>query len=179
MEAEGLVILPTHRIISNVDKVELKNKFNSEKISAQFEIIKTNSSQDFKGHFPIKNFQKGVFGVCLDRDDFLILKMKNKDMINSVLSNNLPEPVKSLDVTILHEFIFNLLGLNTSGIKLSYTHNLDEALKLSEEVDKVAFILNPPSINDVRSVSLSGATMPQKSTYFYPKILSGIVMRRF
>lgn len=179
MEAEGLVILPTHRIISNVDKVELKNKFNSEKISAQFEIIKTNSSQDFKGHFPIKNFQKGVFGVCLDRDDFLILKMKNKDIINSILSNDLPEPVKSLDVTILHEFIFNLLGLNTSGIKLSYTHNLDEALKLSEEVDKVAFILNPPSINDVRSVSLSGATMPQKSTYFYPKILSGIVMRRF
>jgi uncharacterized protein (DUF1015 family) len=109
----------------------------------------------------------------------LILKMKNKDMINSVLSNDLPEPVKSLDVTILHEFIFNLLGLNTSEIKLSYTHNLDEALKLSEEVDKVAFILNPPSINDVRSVSLSGATMPQKSTYFYPKILSGIVMRRF
>jgi uncharacterized protein (DUF1015 family) len=179
MEAEGLVILPTHRIISNVDKVELKHKFNSEKISAQFEIIKTNSSQDFKKHFPIKNFQKGVFGVCLDRDDFLILKMKNKDMINLVLSNDLPEPVKSLDVTILHEFIFNLLGLNTSEIKLSYTHNLDEALKLSEEVDKVAFILNPPSINDVRSVSLSGATMPQKSTYFYPKLLSGIVMRRF
>ena len=179
MEAEGLVILPTHRIISNVDKVELKHKFNSEKISAQFEIIKTNSSQDFKKHFPIKNFQKGVFGVCLDRDDFLILKMKNKDMINSVLSNDLPEPVKSLDVTILHEFIFNLLGLNTSEIKLSYTHNLDEALKLSEEVDKVAFILNPPNINDVRSVSLSGATMPQKSTYFYPKLLSGIVMRIF
>jgi uncharacterized protein (DUF1015 family) len=179
MEAEGLVILPTHRIISNVDKVELKHKLNSEKISAQFEIMKTNSSQDFKKHFPIKNFQKGVFGVCLDRDDFLILKMKNKDIINSILSNDLPEPVKSLDVTILHEFIFNLLGLNTSGIKLSYTHNLDEALKLSEEVDKVAFILNPPSINDVRNVSLSGATMPQKSTYFYPKILSGIVMRRF
>lgn len=177
MESQGLVILPTHRVLFGVKKDDLRKKFSLESLKNYFEVYAVNSIGELKNL--LKRNGKGSFGVYLGHSESLLLKVKEQRLINSHLPADIPEPVKNLDVTILHEFIFKILEIDLNKIKISYTHDFEKAIELAEEEDGIAFILNPPLVSDIKNVSLSGATMPQKSTYFYPKVLSGIVMRKF
>ncbi len=177
MESQGLVILPTHRVLLGVEKGNLRKKISSELLKNYFEIYEINLVDELKEL--LKRTGKGCLGIYFGHGESLFLKIKEQRLINSHLPEDIPEPVKNLDVTILHEFIFKMLEIETNKIKIAYTHEFKKAIELAEERDRVAFLLNPPLISDIKNVSLSGATMPQKSTYFYPKVLSGIVMRKF
>ncbi len=93
-----------------------------------------------------------------------------------------PPEVRQLDVSVLHALVFErLLGIGEaavkSGAQIEYTIDARAALA-SVRAGKAAgaFLMNPPSIADVEQVSDAGATMPEKSTYFYPKLLTGLVM---
>src|SRR5439155_588318 len=86
-----------------------------------------------------------------------------------------PPVVRTLDVAILHELILErVLGLHAED--LAFTHDDDEAVA---EVElgraSAAFLLNPPTMAQVREVCLAGELMPEKSTYFYPKLATGLV----
>lgn len=177
MESKGLIILPTHRVLTGIDKENLKKRLLSRDVAEFFNIVEIDSVDDLKTF--MKRFPSGVFGVSQIHGKFVALKVKNYNVIEQNLSPDLPQSVKNLDVTILHEFIFKLFQVDPEQVKIIYTHDFKNAIGLSEQPDKVSFILNPPSVSDVKNVSLSGVTMPQKSTYFYPKLLSGIVMRKF
>jgi uncharacterized protein (DUF1015 family) len=84
--------------------------------------------------------------------------------------------LKRLDVSVLHGFIFaKLLGL-TGHDFFGYTRDDDEAVRSVEEGAPAAFLMNAPSVQDMRDVAADGDFMPQKSTYYYPKLLSGLVM---
>ncbi len=88
---------------------------------------------------------------------------------------------KHLDVAVLQELVLEpLLGIHPDRPqtldRLAFVKDAHQALKMSAEHD-VVFILRPTRIEQLRRVALAGETMPQKSTYFYPKLLSGIVMR--
>lgn len=177
MDSEGLIILPTHRVLSGIDLENLENKLFSDVFQSFFDFFEVSTFEELKD--VMKELSKGIFGISFGGGKIFVLKIKNYDEVKANLPPSIPGPVQDLDVTILHEFIFKLLGIQTEQVKITYTHDLKTALELSEEPNKIAFILNPPSVFDVKNVSLSGATMPQKSTYFYPKLLSGIVMRKF
>lgn len=177
MDSEGLIILPTHRVLSEVNLESLEKKLFSAEFKRFFDLFAVDTFEELKDI--MKKDNKSVFGISLGGGKIFVLKINNYNEIKANLPSTIPEAVKELDVTILHEFIFKLLGIQTEQVKITYTHDLKVALDLSEELNKIAFILNPPSVFDVKNVSLSGATMPQKSTYFYPKLLSGIVMRKF
>ena len=80
-----------------------------------------------------------------------------------------------MDTFILHQFVlpmFDELG------EISYTHSIDEAQKLAGK-DKFAFLLKTVDLPTVFAIANKGYKFPQKSTYFYPKLLSGLVVRRF
>jgi hypothetical protein len=62
---------------------------------------------------------------------------------------------------------------------LIYTHDDDGALRAVDEGAQAAFLMNPPRIEDVQAVCLAGETMPEKSTYFYPKLADGLVFDLF
>lgn len=175
MESKGLIILPTHRVISRVNKDSFKIKLLSELIYDFFEVMRVSSPDELKNL--MSEFSRGTFGIYLGKGEGFILKIRDYGKIDQNLPAEIPKVVKALDVTVLHEFIFKILELKLDGI--IYTHDFKTAVDLSEQSDKVAFLLNPPSVLDVKNVSLSGMAMPQKSTYFYPKLLSGIVMRKF
>ena len=66
-----------------------------------------------------------------------------------------------------------------NGVNLSYTRSKDEAIAAvrSGEI-QAAFLLNPTKIREIRDVAAAGEKMPQKSTYFYPKLITGLVMNR-
>jgi len=88
---------------------------------------------------------------------------------------------KSLDVVVLQELIlWPLLGIHPDRPetleRLSFIKNAEEALAAVKAHD-VAFLLRPTRMEQLRAVALSGEVMPQKSTYFYPKLLSGLLMR--
>ncbi len=177
MESQGLVILPTHRVLLGIEKNDLRERLSSGRLKDYFEIYAAGSIDELKNL--LRKIGKGSFGIFLGHSKSFLLKIKEQGIINSHLPSDIPEPVKNLDVTILHEFIFRIFEIDLSKIKITYTHDFEKAIELAAEEDKVAFLLNPPLVSDVKNVSLSGATMPQKSTYFYPKVLSGIVMRKF
>ena len=81
-----------------------------------------------------------------------------------------------LDVTILHRLIFErLLGLVGNDF-FTYTRDPDEAIAAAEHESAAAFLMNAPSVEDMREIALGGEKMPQKSTYYFPKLLSGLVL---
>jgi uncharacterized protein (DUF1015 family) len=88
-------------------------------------------------------------------------------------------PLRSLDVTVLHDILLQqFLGLppELQKQKLSYTIDEEEALRLvAERQYQAAFLLNPTTFDQVGQVCMQAETMPQKSTYFYPKLLTGLV----
>ena len=88
---------------------------------------------------------------------------------------HLPASVRALDVAVLHEALLGpLLGVEPG--QLAFTHDDAEAIDdVVEGRSTAAFLLNPPSVAAVRAVCLSGELMPEKSTYFYPKLASGLV----
>ncbi|MEK7308231.1 MAG: hypothetical protein AAB089_04085, partial [Nitrospirota bacterium] len=85
--------------------------------------------------------------------------------------------LKKLDVTILHKLIFEkLLGID------KFEYEMDPELvikKLKNSHFHAAFFLNPTKVQAVREVALAGQRMPPKSTYFYPKLLTGMVIYKF
>jgi uncharacterized protein (DUF1015 family) len=85
--------------------------------------------------------------------------------------------LKDLDVTILHELIFKKLGIKGD---ISYEMDVKKCINLVKENNsKAAFFLNPTEVGDVERVALASLRMPPKSTYFYPKLLTGLVLNIF
>lgn len=94
------------------------------------------------------------------------------------------DALAGLDVSVLHTLILErLLGIDPENMKnqknLVYTKQIDEAVNAVDNGEgNCAFILNPTRVEEIRLVSLAGEKMPQKSTYFYPKLTTGLVMNR-
>ena len=85
---------------------------------------------------------------------------------------------KQLDVTLVQEtLIKNLFQIETLAEHISYTAYTDDAVAhVKEGADRVALLMNPTPVEQVLDVAMAGATMPQKSTYFYPKMATGFVL---
>jgi len=160
---EGLTILPTHRLVREMPE----NSFN---VLAEFFDIKElqasdDISQTIYGH-------KNAIGFCkCDGDYKYILKYKGSGL------DNLHPALRGLDVTVLHELIFKKLLKVTD---IAYEMDVKETVrKVKDGLYDAAFFLNPTRVEDVERVALSGVRMPPKSTYFYPKLLTGLVINKF
>ena len=90
-----------------------------------------------------------------------------------------------LDVSVLHTLILNdIFGIDMENManqkNLVYTKQAEEAVSgVQRGAFQCSFLLNPTKIHQIKDVSLANEKMPQKSTYFYPKILTGLVMNKF
>ncbi|MBI5892482.1 MAG: DUF1015 domain-containing protein [Deltaproteobacteria bacterium] len=190
MDDEGMTIFPTHRIIhsvpdfiSNAFLVNCSNffdiheiKFNDEKEpeirKAFYERFKEMEKE------PVSSFGLAIKGM----NSYFILKLKSKDIMEQVFGNTIPDVFKSLDVTVLHSLILNkILGLSQKSQEnqenLVYVKDTDEALNtLKNGNNQIVFLLHPTKIGQVKAVAKAGHVMPQKSTYFYPKLATGIVI---
>jgi len=91
---------------------------------------------------------------------------------------------KGLDVTVLHSLILeNILGIDKENmakqINLKYTRDKNEAIEaVKNGKANCSFIINATKVEEIKAVALAGEKMPQKSTYFYPKLITGLVMNR-
>lgn len=160
---EGITILPTHRLLKQIP--EDMNRLLSE----YFEIDPVQNNFNIRKGLSGKNrvfgfFQKG-------NDTWHILKYKGGN-----LSEIHPE-LREIDVIILHELVLKKI-LHTSDI--GYEMNVEKALeKVNSGEFRAAFFLNPTRVQDVEKSALSSVRMPPKSTYFYPKLLTGLVINKW
>ncbi len=177
----GLVILPTHRVVCNVkfSEQEFVEKFRS---CFDVKLFNSEHTDDAINAWikEIKNSGR-AFGVkCYGSDNLYILyNYRPKRLLNDTTAAAL----KSLDVYILNkEILEGILNIPeqsfSSGGSVSYFHEPNKALTSLRSGD-VAFILNAPSKEDVKAVALNSLNMPQKTTFFYPKLLSGLVFHLF
>ena len=84
-----------------------------------------------------------------------------------------------LDITVLHEVLLDVVGASFETETVQFIHDATEAVeRVDREVCDLAFLLNATRIDDLVSVVDSGLTMPQKSTFFYPKPATGLVLNR-
>ncbi len=87
------------------------------------------------------------------------------------------DEIKNLDVSTLHHVIIaGILGLTEPSI--DYSHDARHALGQGRRGKSAVFLVNPTGVQEVKEASLLGGRMPQKSTYFYPKLASGLALYR-
>jgi uncharacterized protein (DUF1015 family) len=173
MDAPGITILPTHRVVHGLEG--FTGVAFAEKAAEFFEVTKLDAVD-----LTLLTKTEGVAFVAATRDGNYLLKAK-AEPIAKVLSG-ISHRQAQLDVVQLHSILLDrLLGLNQETItrlgNVRYIREADEALGQvkSGEAD-VAFLIKPITLDQLRDISLSGDVMPQKSTDFYPKLLSGLAI---
>ncbi len=172
MEDPGLVILPTHRLIQNVQNFSAPKLLAA--LAANFTITPLSSEEALFARMDAEKTDQ-VFGMKAigTKDNFYFLK-----------SNEHGGPDRTLGVTILHSTILeNELGIDaktlSAGTHVDYVRSRQESIDaVGKNGIQAAFILNPTSVDDVKTVAAAGQRMPQKSTDFYPKLLAGLVMMK-
>jgi uncharacterized protein (DUF1015 family) len=185
IDQEGLVILPTHRILHGLDSFaaatlldKAKEYFIVDKIDggARDANKMRKAIADAVAHQP-------AFGVVFPGDAHA-WKFTLAPAASAVALSMAPRAVAKMDVTLLHVLVFEkLLGISPAAqeaqTNLRYIKDTQKAL---DEVGKpgvqAAFLMAPVKIDEVTHVADQKEVMPQKSTYFFPKIASGVVMNR-
>lgn len=172
-EADDLRILPTHRLIKNLPDF---NELEIMKKLAEYFTIKPIEDADTANEVIVG--KKWAFAL-LFRDS--AYKVRLKPEVISTISWHFPEEVKTLDLTVLHYFIIEkVLGIPAKDQRRSEFIHFDRSFsdcltKVIRDEVQMAIITQDVSIEEVKKVCYSGFTMPQKSTYFYPKAICGFV----
>jgi uncharacterized protein (DUF1015 family) len=184
LDSESLSIYPIHRQVKCPDQFNLDQFL--EKISEFFEVEEIPKGASANQIRNILKEQEGIaFGVCFGSDNNKLLRLKDTKNILPHLTSEEPPELQELGVSQLHTLVLkHMLGIDTknpeSQNNISYTVNIDEAMKnIDEGKFDLAFFINPTPIHQVRSLAEKGIRLPQKATYFYPKLLSGLVINKF
>ena len=187
MEAHGLVIYPTHKLVQGIHGVEpahLLKRLQKDFFLREF-LLGGGHDDPARGPFLQAIAREGERGIAIGlaleggRSSWILTPRDPADLAARL--RHIPECVRGLDVTVLHEIILRgLLNIDIADptdTHLSYHHDAGESLdRLREGAVQMAFIMNPTRIQDLRAVASARCKMPQKATYFYPKLLSGLVM---
>jgi len=180
MDDPGLQVLPTHRLLYGIENFDLNNFL--EKVAEDFSIHNFESKEEMY-NFLDTNKDKNVFGFKADDEIYRAFEFFNKDKLEDIKKNHSDEYAE-LDVSILHNIILEeYLGIDEKALEekrnLDYIRYRDKALsELEAKSYQAAFILNPTSVEEVRKIADKGEKMPQKSTDFYPKLLTGLVINK-
>ncbi len=174
----GLVVYPTHRVIHSL------NNFDPEKLLSTvkniFELMPKSNIEDLS--ISLVSSGDHSFGMILPQKKYFLMRLKKESDILSIVKENVPAPVKRLDVTLLHDVVLKqALGISKEAqekkLNINYTidkQEVDDAIQSGK--GQIGFLLNSTKVEQVQQVADAGAVMPQKSTYFYPKLLSGMLI---
>ena len=173
----GLAILPTHRLVGGIDAARrerleqlIARDFKTRPVS----LDQLTPEETADGNLPAYGF--------LDRDNerALRLELSSPQAVDGALAGH-AESYRRLDTAVLEKLVLEeALGMTEDDISaqrgLGYARDLSEALAaLRSGAYQMAFLLRPTPVEQVRAVAEAGETMPPKSTYFYPKLLSGLL----
>ncbi|HTS76248.1 MAG TPA: DUF1015 domain-containing protein [Bryobacteraceae bacterium] len=165
MHSPGLRILATHRVVrglGNFDPV----KFFEHAVKAGWSVAACQSADELKQRLSDRDPKLVQIGVVASGEARLMQRARK---------------IGQLDVPILHQDILGgLLGISEEAVRdekfLKYVRGIDAAIAAVRNGGQIAFLLEPTPIDDMARIAFSGGVMPQKSTDFYPKLLSGLTI---
>jgi len=172
MSDPGLVLLPTHRIVHGMT---MSPEDLQDKLAGEFHIEEVHSSRLWPSLDKAHKEGKRAFGVAMEGGHGFVLTPIDFDRLAKVEDLGSPA-LRSLDVSVLHDVILSKLLSVKNAENIAYTRDPREAERLANQGGTISFLMNPPSVEDMRTIALGGEKMPQKSTYYFPKILSGLVL---
>jgi len=188
LEEKSLLIMPTHRLIK--DARGLSKEEIIEKLSKYFTVEKLSTAKKLLARLSELRASH-AFGMYLaapctrakrvvqGQNRYYVLKLKDFNKAKTFMGESSAD-WKSLDVSILHLFILQyVLGISDEDDNIEFVKDPGEAFKgIDKGGFKIAFFLNPTKITQVKKIAEHGEKMPRKATYFYPKPLSGLVIRK-
>jgi uncharacterized protein (DUF1015 family) len=180
---EGLSILPTHRLIkmSNIDLENLVEKLGEYFTVQEKKVGGSNKDYESLGKTikdELATEKEHKFAMYL-KGKYYVLTLKDEKLMDKFAGDR-SKTWRTLDVSILHKIIIeHLLGINEGNLEdhVKYTRVDEEAIQFVENGDyDLSFLINATKIGELKTIAEAGEHMPQKSTYFLPKMLSGLVM---
>jgi uncharacterized protein (DUF1015 family) len=186
---KGLTILPTHRIVANVPnfsmegfRAALSDAFDVTSFAFGSNAERTRVFAQFRSELA-RGQSKRAVGAYAGGGAFYIFVLKNSANLDALLPGVSPAQ-RQLDVVLLHRLILERgLKITQDAVKseknITYEREMDAAIA---EVDsgraQICFLLNPVSVETVAEMAMGGEVLPQKSTDFFPKLMSGMTMYR-
>jgi uncharacterized protein (DUF1015 family) len=177
MDSDGLVILPTHRVVHSLEGFD---PAAFAKAAEEFFAVTSLPAADAREYTETLKGITGPAFVAITRDGASLLCSK-PEAVAPILAE-LPERQRQLDLTHLHSVILDrLLGLDAEKVReqtnIRYLRDAADAVDQARrgEAD-ITFLTNPVTMEQLREVAFAGDVMPQKSTDFFPKLLSGLAI---
>jgi hypothetical protein len=186
-EDPGLVILPTHRLIRRRPGAERTALPGALGRCFRIETRPLDSRNPAPSVRPVlaelaeRRRLAPTFAFYAGGAEILLLTLQDQGIVSELLREGHSPAYARLDVAILHRLVIEqILGVGPVGVAddaIGYTRDGAQAIQavVSGEAH-VALLQNPPEVSQVEAVARGGERMPQKSTYFYPKLLSGLVI---
>ena len=175
---EGLIIFPLHRMVHSLEQFNPEGLIDT--LSTNFEVKPLRGRDELKQYLENES-SSHVFGVVTSAG---VWGIKLKQPPETLLGDSVPAPLLQLSVVVLHELILQrMLGITPEAMRsqanLIYEEDDRKVFEAVEKGDiQAGFIVKPTTVQQVLDISGEGEVMPQKSTYFYPKIMTGLVMHR-
>ncbi|RLE30103.1 DUF1015 domain-containing protein [Candidatus Acetothermia bacterium] len=175
----GLVIRPIHRIVHSLHDFDPDRLLRE--LERDFRVETLSSAEEAQARLSAGAGKEHVFVLCLPGERFYAISLRDEGRIPELVPGERSSAWKSLDVSILHKAVLErLLGIDegrlAAGTNVSYTPYREQVI---EEVERgkgqLGILLNPTRVEEVMAVAAQGERMPQKSTDFYPKLLTGMV----
>lgn len=183
MEHPGLLVLPTHRIVRDLEKFDKDAVLTS--CAEYFDIeVRPDVATAEADLEVLYNEDKKAFAMYTGGDGYMLLTLRDEGVMEKLLADK-SDAYRSLDVSVLHSLVLErLMGIDAANmanqVNLTYTKFAQEAVDaVRGGKANCAFLLNPTRVTQIRDVAAAGEKMPQKSTYFYPKLITGLVMNQF
>jgi len=186
----GLVVLPTHRLVQNLEDFSKESLL---KQMGEYFDVKNFDSSDAMFSLMDNMFKEGKhsFGLYMDDDKYYSMTLKDLSVMDTLLSDKSGE-LRGLDVAILHSLILDkMLGIDkeklaSGSIKgggyVSYIKGIGDAvegsIKSVRGSSQAVFFMNPTRVDEVEAVSKNFECMPQKSTFFQPKVWTGFTINK-
>jgi len=189
MEDQGMLIYPTHRLIHSLSAFNRDSFLESLEEYFDVETVRidpsvADSRAQVRKTLKEKGEGKHALALFAGQETVCYLTLKDEAIMDRFFDEKTPKVLRTLDVSILHRLILeHLLNITPEAqekqTNLKYVKNFDEAFELVRDGEfQLGFLMNATRMSEVRDVANAGEKMPQKSTYFYPKLLTGLVINK-
>jgi uncharacterized protein (DUF1015 family) len=189
LDDPGLTIRPVHRLVRDVAPRVMEGFLDKARACFHVERLQSQGLNGMK----LENVlllqlrvgaEKGVMGVIFrDHRSPYLLRVK-EGIMDRLFREEIPAPLRRLDVTVATKLVLEqILGLDNTALDneegLLYTSRAEKAFEAVDTGEcSLALILNPTRLSQIEEVSRAGLTMPRKSSYFYPKVMTGLVINK-
>lgn len=180
----GLVIFPIHRLVRGIGssalaglKKQLEKLFTLEFIPLA-EVLSCYPGGNEESH-PFTGIQDMVLGILgLESHSLVVLKQRQDMPVETIVPGNHSQAYKRFSISLLdHVILDRMLGVEAGEESIAYVVDVDEAYQqVSEGKYQLAFLSNPPRPEMIKVVADAKDRMPRKSTYFYPKLPTGLII---